>query len=248
MKIAGIVFDKDGTLLEIPPFWFGLISHAAEAVTNDFVKENKQQTEEELIVAAGLNTDGSCIADGFVASGTNEDIAKAWTEILQKKGIILPQSFSADTRALIAGSYRYGKVLPTSGKFPLVLKKLKEKGMRLGVATSDDRIQSEYCLKQLGIAGFFDTIVTADMVPRPKPYPDMMEEIAKRWSLSTAEIMMVGDTANDMKFAAESGAVGVYYDPNEEEAPPACCAAIKDPGEVLKLIERINKKVRGNKV
>jgi len=100
-----------------------------------------------------------------------------------------------------------------------LLSRLSGRGLLLAVATSDDSEQTEYCLKKLGVREFFRPVLTADQVGRAKPAPDMLWEISRQWRVPPGRILMVGDSVNDMRFAANSGAPGAYLNAADGPLP-----------------------------
>jgi len=74
---------------------------------------------------------------------------------------------------------------------------LKEKGVKLAVATNAYRGSTIESLMHLGIFGLFDTIACYDDVKRGKPYPDMLFKILNSLVLLPQEALFVGDGSRD---------------------------------------------------
>ena len=68
-----------------------------------------------------------------------------------------------------------------------ILKFLKGKGYKLAIASNRPTKFTRIILKVLGLLRFFDVVLCADKVDRPKPYPDILWAIAKRLSLDKSE-------------------------------------------------------------
>ena len=60
----------------------------------------------------------------------------------------------------------------------------RERGIRLGIATSNSRELVENILKTHGLEGYFDCIVTGCEVDKGKPSPDVYLEAARRCGVS----------------------------------------------------------------
>ena len=58
---------------------------------------------------------------------------------------------------------------------------------------------------------FFDLVVSASDVPRPKPHPDEMDRIAQTFGVSHEQILYVGDSAVDEELAEATGVYFVAY-------------------------------------
>jgi len=74
---------------------------------------------------------------------------------------------------------------------------LKERGVKLAVATNAYRISTIESLMHLGIFGLFDTIACYDDVKQGKPYPDMLFKILDSMVLLPREALFVGDGSRD---------------------------------------------------
>jgi len=79
----------------------------------------------------------------------------------------------------------------------------------LVVTTNKPRQFTVPLLQRLGIAALFSDVICADDVPQPKPSPDMLLTLMARQQLTPSELLLVGDSENDI-FAARAAAVPVF--------------------------------------
>lgn len=121
---------------------------------------------------------------------------------------------------------------------PSLFRALTAEGMILGVAASDDYAPCIRCLEELGIAEFFPLILSADRIPRPKPFPDGAEIFLETFSLRPEEVWVVGDSENDMRFAANSGLAGIYLSEEEKDLPEGAVCHIEHLSDLLGLLSR----------
>lgn len=66
-------------------------------------------------------------------------------------------------------------------------------------------------LEQHGLAAFFDLVVSALDVPRPKPHPDQLIRALETFGLPAQAALYVGDSAVDMEAARAAGVPFVAY-------------------------------------
>jgi len=94
------------------------------------------------------------------------------------------------------------KLLPGAKR---VLHFLKEKGLRLAVASNRPQKFSLIALRALKIREYFDVVVCADQVKRGKPYPHIFREILRRLHVKAKETLYVGDMTIDVEAGRKAG-------------------------------------------
>ncbi len=94
-------------------------------------------------------------------------------------------------------------------------------------------------LRHLGIAEFFDVIVSGETAPHFKPHPWGVSHVLDRLSLSRTEVVFVGDSPADIEFAANGGIRSVGLGENWKRGPLAPTWAIDDIVELTALLDRI---------
>jgi len=92
-----------------------------------------------------------------------------------------------------------------------VLEAIKKKKIKIGLVTNTTKERAEGDLKLHKIRNFFDTVVTADDVEKPKPYPDPILKACKKLNVMPDEVMYVGDTKNDYKSGKSAGAFVIGF-------------------------------------
>ncbi len=207
MKKA-ILFDKDGTLVLYRDFWFPVAEYAIETVLSAVAANPELKTEilEELGVNQGIR--------GILCYGTFHETVDTVNRVLSKYGIQAEEQLIVD--AFHAGS-AHGKIVPPCKDVEGVLLRLREKGYQLFVVTSDDLPTTLCCLNALGITEQFEEIYTYDGIHPPKPDPYYIEKICQDYGFSKEELLMVGDTQNDLNFAKNGGIDAVAVALSEEE-------------------------------
>jgi beta-phosphoglucomutase len=82
-----------------------------------------------------------------------------------------------------------------------LIKQIKEKGIKIAVATSSPKYRAEILLELIGILDQLDVLVTSDDVTNHKPHPDIFLETAKRMKVSPEDCVVIEDTVNGIKGA-----------------------------------------------
>ena len=86
-----------------------------------------------------------------------------------------------------------------------ILGMLKDKKILLSIFTGKGRKSSIITLEELGILNYFDMIVTGDEVTDHKPAPEGIISFLKEYNLKNDEVLMIGDSAGDVKASRDAG-------------------------------------------
>ena len=83
---------------------------------------------------------------------------------------------------------------------------LHSKGIKIGIATTDDRAPTQAMIEAFDIEEYISTMVCADDGIKAKPAPDMVLTICQRMGIEPSQVMVVGDTTADLKMGRAAGA------------------------------------------
>ena len=86
---------------------------------------------------------------------------------------------------------------------------LKERGLRLALATSNIPAHSETELRRAGLWDFFDARVYGPMVAHSKPAPDIFLLACEKLALAPQDCFVFEDSTNGIKAAAAAGCAPV---------------------------------------
>lgn len=218
--IKGILFDKDGTLVDFFSLWL----QAATSVIPVFLKQNGMEASKELVqhLLRTIGVDkGEVDPKGALAYKSYGEIAEDICAALAEKGRTIPV---IEVRKQLEELFNEN-VTSRNAKFRLftdmneLMENLKSRKIIIGLATADTEISAKNCLDSIGVKDFFDYIGADDGRRKPKPDKEMFLEFVEQFSLRPEEIAVVGDTYNDMIFAKKNGgiAIGVLSGVSEAE-------------------------------
>ena len=94
---------------------------------------------------------------------------------------------------------------------PQLLKRLKDGGYCLAIASSSPLSYIRQVVTTLGIDSYFDILVSGEQVKNPKPAPDVFLETAKQMGLDPEECLILEDSANGCRAAKAAGIVCIAY-------------------------------------
>ena len=207
MNTKGIIFDKDGTLLDFDAFWVKVSVVAIKEFLSEIGAEFVDASE--ILTAFGVRN-GKTETNGVLCKGTYEQMGQIVYDILIKHGVSVPQDVvTCRVEAAYEQNVEAGEIKPTCPDLVKVLTDLKSKGIKLAVVTTDNPHITNQCLEKLGITGLFDRIYTDDGHTPTKPHPHCAWEFCREFGLHKEQVVMVGDTLTDMLFAKNAGIMGV---------------------------------------
>ncbi len=215
--IRGILFDKDGTLIDFRATWLP----AYEDIVGELAGQDEALCEQMLSQGGYDRATGRLDPTSVLAAGTNIEIATLWAGLAGRTDIA---TLALDVNRRFMHHARTSIVPVTD--LPRLFERLHRRGLSLGVATNDSEMALTAQLDQLGIAGLVDFACGFDSGHGAKPSPGMVEAFAARTGLPISAIAVVGDSLHDLEMARLAGAglaVGVLTgaSPRETLAPHA---------------------------
>ena len=97
------------------------------------------------------------------------------------------------------------EVIPLKPKVKEALAFLKDKGIRLAVATATRRDRTVDYLTRTGLIEYFDELISAREVANGKPAPDVYLYACEQLGISPEEAFAVEDAPNGVRSAAAAG-------------------------------------------
>jgi phosphoglycolate phosphatase len=195
-RIRGLLFDKDGTLLDYAASWGPINRDAARlAAAGDPALALR------LLAVAGVDpATGVAAADGLLAASNTSEIANAWVA----QGSPLPvDRLVRDLDALFHSSAT--SVVPVTDLAAL-FRRYKARGLKLGIASSDNEAAIRATAAHFGIDGMLDYVAGYDSGFGVKPEPGMIMGFCRATGLAARDVAMIGDNGHDIVMARNAGA------------------------------------------
>ncbi|MCU6708656.1 HAD family hydrolase [Paenibacillus sp. J5C_2022] len=211
--IKGILFDKDGTLLDFISLWGSwteLLMNGVYARLRQEVPAHRLPESLAALFGVECDIDGKVVSyntEGLLSTGSSGAIRQAIIRYAQQAGMDSSTAVAIADESLEEAYIWMEQLRPVRIKPHLihVLKHFSSRGLKLAVVTADETADAVKHLEWLGIGEYFETIIGNDSVPNGKPNPDMIHLACRRIGVSPSEVVMIGDTDSDMRMGKAAG-------------------------------------------
>lgn len=225
--IRAILFDKDGTLLQFTEGWVDSIVGFLE---NKILDDNKKS---EVFREIGIREDGGVEENSILSSETAMDLAIIFSKYLDED---LDEIYREIDDHLLNYLKENNKFIRETCDLRSLFEALKDRGILIGIFTSNNYRQAKYSMDYLGLDSFIDFYAAADIYKK-KPNKESLEVFKKKYSLEDQEIIIVGDSRVDMVFGENTIKVGVLCGTGSREMLAKYTDnIIDDPSQVLKFL------------
>jgi len=196
-----IVFDKDGTLIDFHAMWGSWITELAQKLE----AACRVDLAADLFNAMNFEpSTGRVIPDGQLALTPLSGLRMLTFDVLRAAGLSM-----GTAEAVMASAWYLPD--PVSLALPLadlndLFSALRSHGIKIAIATSDDRASTEAMVNALGISSLVDAVVCADDGWIIKPAPDMVLGICRTLDLPCSKTVVIGDNVPDLQMGHAAGA------------------------------------------
>jgi phosphoglycolate phosphatase len=196
--VSAVVFDLDGTLVDSAP--------------------DLQAALNETLAPRGFGPLDLATVTGFVGDGIP-------TLVRRGLGAVGADLTAAQEEQAIADFFAAYRRHPArwSKPYPGVVKELRRLhglGYPLGVCTNKAVDLSRQVLDELGLGGYFRSLLGGDSLAVRKPDPRTLQAVLDELGVSAREAVMVGDSAHDVETARNAAVRVVVVSYGYSRKPP----------------------------
>jgi len=220
LDISAIVIDLDGTLLHTAP-------ELSEAANRMLREMDYAPVSQELL-------------SSYIGNGISWLVKRALTGDMHAT----PDAALYE-HAFPIFEKHYTALLLKSKPFDGVIKGLdamKAAGFRLGCITNKLACYTEPLLKGVGLAKYFEIVLSGDTLAEKKPHPMQLLHAAKFFGVPLQKLLLIGDSLNDTVAARAAGCpvfcVPYGYNHGEPVETLDLDAVINNLPAALQLIKR----------
>jgi phosphoglycolate phosphatase len=222
-EIQGILFDKDGTLLEFMNLWGRWAELMTEQVMNEISYLGGQPSAWLRTKLLGIEADETGSITGYdrqgpLSMGSIPEIEALMAWQLYQCGMPWNESITRirEFRSKASLDMEHERpAVPMPGLLDF-LEQCTQLKLSLCVVTADDTADAKKHLTWMDAAHYFQHIIGNDQVLEGKPSPEMVRIACHRAGLWPSQIALIGDTNGDMQMGKAAGVavtIGFSKDP-----------------------------------
>lgn len=207
----GILFDKDGTLLDFLQLW----GPWAETLLNQLQSRMNElgtsfTVEREHVLGTIHNQEGHIVGydpQGPLAIATVDECTGLLAGQLYAAGMPWNEAITTIRQfsSVAMREVRQRKLAEPMSGLLAFLQSCRAAAIPLAVVTSDSTSAAEEHLEWMGIRSFFTSIVGCDRVTQGKPDGEAALLVCRELHIDPAEAIVIGDSNGDMQMGRHAG-------------------------------------------
>lgn len=198
--VQTVLFDKDGTLVDLPSIWLPWVEDIGKKLKLSMVEYPYRVGEIEQLLGAS-RLDGKIDPKSPLAIGSVEESITIIAFLLYQKGIPWDSAllYARDSVEYADEQQNQSASLQLVVGIEELLIQLLSRGISLGVLTADNTDKANEQLNRLNISKYFDFVIGSDLVERSKPFPDLAYAARDHYGVRLENSIMIGDTNADIQ-------------------------------------------------
>lgn len=206
-----IIFDKDGTLIDVHFYWTAMIRMRTELLVQKYFKDTSDsQRSTRLIEAMGIDeSTGKMKREGPVGIKPRSFIVQVVIQTLKEMGAAasvqeIETLFREVDEKTLSHIRDFVRLLPGVENF---VRKAHDAGILLSIATSDRTNRAQETLNQFGLSPYFHSVLGGDQIQNSKPEPEAVERLLVKTKARREKTAVIGDHPVDILMGENAGLI-----------------------------------------
>ena len=205
-NIENIIFDKDGTFIDLHYFWGEITKLRVKEVINRF--NINQNHFYNLCLCLGYDTNRQkMLADGITAMYSRKKIIEIFRNNLQDYNVNTTEQkieniFDCVSAEFYKNIEDYTKPIKSAIEF---IDKLYSIGIKMGIVTSDSVESTNLTLKQFNWEKYFACVIGRESSPHTKESGEPTKLALQKLNAKPENTIMIGDAPMDYISANKAG-------------------------------------------
>lgn len=205
-NIETILFDKDGTFIDLHYFWGKMTELRCIQIIKEFNLDDKLLSQLCLILGFDIESQ-KMLPDGITAMFSRPVIIKIFKEKIEKYNVFTTEEtitkiFDNVNEIFNKNLVNYAKPIDEAIEF---IKNIRELGIKTGIVTSDSTESAILTVKHFSWENLFDCIIGREYSNETKESGALSNIALKKIGANPKTTIMIGDTPMDYLSAINSG-------------------------------------------
>ena len=203
-----IIFDKDGTLFELFPYWSVVARHRAENICNAMQVRDPQLIDHISRIMGVDRATGSMNPKGPIGIFNRSYIQDLILQDLTVQGYPVDRKIIADafleTDTFIAQDEILKKALVPVRGLDEFLSGVR-RHCRCAIFSYDQTVNLEHIVRLMQIDRYFSFLLGGDKLEKPKPDPWGAVKIMEELHIPAEHTLLIGDSIHDIESGKKAG-------------------------------------------
>jgi len=204
-----VIFDKDGTLFELFPYWTVVAHRRAENICHRIHEDNHGALVEWIMTLMGVNIQNrSMNPEGPIGIFNRTYIENLIVIELQKQGYPVNAQIVADafqeTDIYISDNEILRQSLVTVRGLLFFLQSISLQ-CQCAIFSYDQTINLKHITQLMGMESYFSLLLGGDKILHPKPDPWGAVKIMQDLDVSADRTILIGDSIHDIESGRKAG-------------------------------------------
>ena len=204
--IETVLLDKDGTFIDLHYFWGKMTELRVKEIIKRFNLEAGNFRKLCLHLGYDINTE-KMLSNGITALYSRSKIIEIFRGNLEEFDVFttdeeLAEIFDYVSEKFYKDMVKYTKPIESAVEF---IKVLSQKGVKLGVVTSDSVVSTELTLKNFGWEDLFEVVVGRETSNETKESGALTKIALEKLGANPKTTIMIGDAPMDYISAKNAG-------------------------------------------
>lgn len=205
-NIDTVLFDKDGTFIDLHYFWGKTTELRAAEIIKRYSLDMKLFPE--LCLKLGFDIScGKMLSDGITALYSRPVIIRIFCEDLKAFGVETSEQELENIFDYVSGIFYEDMVKYTKPIEPAIefIKNLRQRGVKIGIVTSDSKESTLLTLKHFKWENLFDVVIGRESTSETKESGVPVKMALDILGSKSENTVMIGDAPMDYSAAMNAG-------------------------------------------
>ena len=205
-NIKLVIFDKDGTFIDIHKYWGRVVELRAKEILKKYSMPKKYY--KNLCDVMGYDIEAKILpSDSPVGLYSRNKVQEILNQFLIDNGVKscvyeIEEIFKTVGQNFISEQDDYTIVIPEAIR---LMEQIKNTGGKMVVITSDSKFNAKHTINKNHLEKYFENIYGAEDSKTPKTSGEIVKKALKEMKVSKENTICIGDTYDDFLMAKNSG-------------------------------------------